>query len=230
MKHQHDVALEHQYTFLKTPAQVREYVAKGRLEELSGDANYVLNKVSFPYARREVRLFVERVAADYRAATGGLLVVTSLTRPNALQPRNAHQLSVHPTGMAVDFRVPADTAGRQWLEKTLLSMETRGLIDATRERHPPHYHIAVFPEPFLAYEKKRAAEDAVAAAMKETTLDALARLTPAAGIEAHAQFGMPINPVLGGVASGFALLGLAVIGSAIARRSRRRGEVQVSRR
>ena len=230
MKLQHGVAVEHQYTFLRTPAQIRDYVAKGRLEEVSGSANYVLNKVSFPYARREVRLFVERIAADYRAATGGTLVVTSLTRPDALQPRNAHQLSVHPAGMAVDFRVPEDAAGRQWVEKTLLTLEQRGLIDATRERRPPHYHVAVFREPFLAYEKKREAEDAVAAAMKATSLVALATIAPTVGTETHAQFGMPIHPVLGGVASGFAFLGLAVIGSAIARRSRRRGEVLPRRR
>lgn len=230
MKHQYGVAVEHEYTFLKTPAQVREYVAKGRLEELSGNANYMLNKVSFPYARLEVRLFVERIAADYRAATGGMLVVTSLTRPDALQPRNAHQLSVHPAGMAVDFRVPDDAASRQWLEKTLVSMEKDALVDATRERHPPHYHVAVFPEPFLAYAKKRDAEDAVAAAMRATSLAALAALAPTVGTETHAQFGMPIHPVLGGVASGFAFLGLALIGSAIARRSRRRGEVQLRHR
>src|SRR5918992_4742734 len=88
MKHQYGVAVEHQYTFLKTPAQVREYVAKGRLEEVLGNADYVLNKVSFPYARREVRLFVERIAADYRAATGGVVVVTGLPLPDLLQPRN----------------------------------------------------------------------------------------------------------------------------------------------
>jgi hypothetical protein len=223
MKQQHDVAVEHHYTFLKSPAQVREYVAKGRLEALSGNANYALGKVSFPYARTEVRLFVERIAADYRAATGDMLVVTSLTRPDALQPRNAHELSVHPAGMAVDFRVAEDAAARRWLEKTLLSMEKDGLLDATRERHPPHYHVAVFREPFLAYAKRRDAEDAIAAATKAASLGALAAIAPSAGIETHAQFGMPINPVVGGAASGLAFLGLLAIGGAIARvRSRRR--------
>lgn len=229
MKHQHEVAVEHHYTFLKTPAQVRDYVAKGRLEELTGNANYVLNEVSFPYARREVRLFVERIAADYRAATGGMLVVTSLTRPNLLQPRNAHDLSVHPAGMAVDFRVPDDAANRQWLEKTLLSMETDGLVDATRERHPPHYHVAVFREPFLAYDRKRAAEDAVAEATKATSPLLMASVAPIPGIETPAPFGMLINPVLGGAASGFVLLGLAAIGGAIAQVRRKRATVRAPR-
>jgi uncharacterized protein DUF5715 len=229
MKHQHGVAVEHHYTFLKTPAQVREYVAEGRLEELPGNANYMLNKVSFPYARREVRLFVDRVAADYRAATGGALVVTSLTRPDLLQPRNAHELSVHPAGMAVDFRIPEDAASRQWLEKALLSMEKDGLVDATRERHPPHYHVAVFAEPFLAYAKKRDAADSVAAAVKGTSITAMAAVVPIAGIEAHGPFGMPINPVLGGAASGLFFLGLAAFGGAMARVRRKRATVRARR-
>jgi hypothetical protein len=220
MKRQHEVAVEHEYTFLRTPAQVREYVAKGRLEPVLGNANYSLSKVSFPYARAEVRLFVERIAADYRAATGDMLVITSLTRPDAMQPRNAHELSVHPAGMAVDFRIPEDTVSRRWLEKTLLEMEKAGLIDATRERRPPHYHVAVFRERFLAYAKRRDAEDAVAAAMTATSLGALAAVGPASHIETR-RFGMPINPVLGGAVSGAVFLGLAAVGGVIGRVRRR---------
>ena len=220
MKVQHSVAVEHKYTFLKTPAQVREYVAKGRLERLSGDANYVLFEVSFPYARREVRLFVERVAADYRAATGGTLVVTSLTRPDALQPRNAHQLSVHPAGMAVDFRIPEGAASRQWLEKALLSMEQQGLVDATRERHPPHYHVAVFPEPFLAYAKRRDAADAVAAAVKEASIAKMAAVAPVSPPVGYEQLAFPFHPVAAGLVSGLALLALAALSGAITERRR----------
>jgi hypothetical protein len=221
MKRQHEVAVQHEYSFLRTPAQVREYVAKGRLEPVAGNANYSLSKVSFPYARTEVRLFIERIAADYRAATGDMLVITSLTRPDAMQPRNAHELSVHPAGMAVDFRVPDDTVSRRWLEKTLLAMEKAGLIDATRERRPPHYHVAVFRERFLAYAKRRDAEEAVAAAMKAASLGALAAAGPMSRLETR-QFGMPINPVLGGAASGAVFLGLAAVGGMIARVRRRK--------
>jgi Family of unknown function (DUF5715) len=222
MKRQHDVAVEHRYTFLATAKQVREYVAKGRLELLSGDANYALNKVSFPYARPEVRLFVERIAADYRTATGDMLVVTSLTRPGALQPRNAHDLSVHPAGMAVDFRVPDDTTARRWLEQTLLTMETDGLIEATRERRPPHYHVAVFRDRFLAYNQGRAAADAAAAAATAVALRALASMTPPARTETRSSFAMPINALLGGAASGFVVLALTALGGAIARLRRKR--------
>jgi hypothetical protein len=222
MRHQHSVAVEHQYTFLRTPAQVREYVAKGRLVALAGNDDYVLSKVSFPYARAEVRMFVEHIAADYRAATGGPLVVTSLTRPNAVQPRNAHELSVHPAGMAVDFRVPDDATNRQWFETTLLSLEKQGLIDATRERHPPHYHVAVFPEAYLAYATRRDAAAVVAAAVKATSVAALAAAVPAAA-DAHVQLAFPLNPLIAGIASGFALLGLVALGGVIATvRQRRR--------
>lgn len=222
MRHQHGVAVEHDYTFLRTPAQVREFVEKGRLVELPGNADYALNKVSFPYARAEVRAFVEHIAADFRAATGETLVVTSLTRPDAMQPRNAHQLSVHPAGMAVDFRVPDDAKSRRWFETTLIELETKGLIDATRERYPPHYHVAVFPEPYLAYAKKRDAAAAVTAAVTATPVTVLASVLPAS-TTSHMQSGFPLNPVIAGFASGLALLGLFGLGGALATaRSRRR--------
>jgi hypothetical protein len=54
-------------------------------------------------------------------------------------------MSVHPTGMAVDLRRPS---GRclTWLRRTLLAAERRGAIEATEERHPPHFHVAVLPD------------------------------------------------------------------------------------
>jgi hypothetical protein len=229
MKHQHQVAVQLHYTFLRTPAQVREYAAKGRLDELAGNADYTLAEVSFPYARAEVRMFVEHIAADYRAATGAQLVVTSLTRPNAVQPRNAHELSVHPAGMAVDFRVPDDAKSRQWLETTLLSLEKQGLIDATRERYPPHYHVAVFPEAYLAYAKRRDAAAAVAAAVTATPVTALTAAVPAAA-DAYVQLAFPLNPLVAGVASGFALLGLVALGGVIATVRQRRKVAESSSR
>lgn len=151
MRRQHELAKEHDFTFLRTAAQVREFARKERLEHLTGNADYTMGRVSFPYARPSVRLFIEQLAAQYRAATGEQLVVTSLTRPIANQPRNASPLSVHPAGMAVDLRVPRSSSARRWLERKLLSLERDGLIDATRERRPPHYHVAVFPDAYEAY-------------------------------------------------------------------------------
>jgi len=78
-------------------------------------------------------------------------VVTSLTRPASRQPRNASPLSVHPTGMAADLRASSRPACRAFLEKSLLTLESRGVLEATRERHPPHYHVSLFPAPYNRY-------------------------------------------------------------------------------
>ena len=107
--------------------------------------------MSFPYARPAVRTFIQRLGKQYRAACGERLVVTSLTRPRSHQPRNASPLSVHPTGMAVDLRRSNNYRCRNWLEAVLLSLEDRGVLEASRERWPPHYHVAVYPKPYEQY-------------------------------------------------------------------------------
>ena len=111
----------------------------------------VKNDVSFPYARPEVELFAQRLGRQYKQACGEDLVVTSLTRPANRQPRNASDRSVHPTGMAVDLRYPWNQACRRWLESVLVSLEKQGVLEATLERRPRHYHVAVFPRQYAAY-------------------------------------------------------------------------------
>ena len=143
-------ARRHDFTHLTGPAQLRRFVDAGLLVHLAGNRDYTLVDVSFPFARSEVRLFVERLSSQYRRACGERLVVTSLTRPLSHQPRNASDRSVHPTGMAIDLRRPAGRC-RGWLEGVLLSLEARGVLEATRERRPPHYHVAVYPRPYAAY-------------------------------------------------------------------------------
>ncbi|MDB4949393.1 MAG: hypothetical protein JWM27_2042 [Gemmatimonadetes bacterium] len=149
MVRQNEVAKENELTFLRTPAQVQEFVAAGKLVPLPGSADYQVAKgTGWPYARPETRNFVERLAPQYHAACGTPMVVTSATRPLDRQPKNAHKLSVHPTGMAVDLRVPKQARCLGWLETKLLAMETAGELDATHEIHPAHFHIAVFPAGF----------------------------------------------------------------------------------
>jgi LysM repeat protein len=151
MQQQNRIALQHDYTFIQTPAQVRRFVDAGYLVKLPGNADYALASVSYPYARPAVKLFVERLASQYRAACGERLVVTSLTRPALEQPRNASALSVHPAGMAVDLRVSGRAACRNWLERTLLSLERQGVLNAIRETRPPHYHVALYPNQYTSY-------------------------------------------------------------------------------
>ena len=90
-------AQEHDFTFLETSNQVRRFADAGYLVRVRDSRDYVLHDVSFPYARPEVRLFIERLAGQYKTACREQLVVTSLTRPKSRQPRNASILSVHPT-------------------------------------------------------------------------------------------------------------------------------------
>src|SRR5690606_41529434 len=40
---------------------------------------------------------------------------------------------------------------RKWLESTLLSLERRRVLEVTRERRPPHYHVALFSAAYLSY-------------------------------------------------------------------------------
>lgn len=154
MVRQHRIAVEEDFTFVRTAKQLREFVHDDRLDQVSSTNDLVVaSGVSYPYTRPAVKLFIERLAAEYHVATGERLVLTSLTRPESEQPRNASPLSVHPAGMAVDFRVPDTEQKRHWLEQTLLSLEDKGVLDVTREVHPPHYHVAVFPEQYDAYAK-----------------------------------------------------------------------------
>lgn len=148
---QNRAARKHDFSYLGQSSDVKRFVRLGLLVPVRGNADYELAAVSFPYARDEVRLFVERLAQQYRSACGEKLVVTSLTRPQSRQPRNASSRSVHPTGMAVDLRASTNRRCRSWLERTLLSLEKSGLLEATRERRPPHYHVAVYPRPYRQY-------------------------------------------------------------------------------
>ena len=208
MVHQHAVALQLDYSFVKTPSQVAALVSDSALEPVTSSRDLVLSGVSYPYARPEVVRFVDWLAAAYRDATRSPLVVTSLTRPISLQPGNASPLSVHPAGMAVDLRIPANAEHLAWLEHMLLSLEDSGVVDVTREHHPPHLHVAVFPEAFQAF---MARQDSIAAARAAATRAAAARRELAAeiadlpgGESVGLQFVLPV------------LLAVAVIGAGAA--------------
>lgn len=148
---QERLAREHDFTYLRSPAQVRQFVEAGYLVPVRADRNFDLHGVSYPYARPEARTFILRLSEQYRGACGEKLVVTSLTRPLSQQPANASSRSVHPTGMAMDIRRSNSRACRSWLEGVLLSLEGAGVLEATRESYPPHYHVAIFPKPYARY-------------------------------------------------------------------------------
>ena len=165
MREQHSVALQHGLDFYRTADQIQAAVAQGDLVPLQGDENYeVADFVSHPYVQPEARLFVERLARQYHETCGERLVVTSATRAIDEQPWNAHRLSVHPTGMAVDFRVSMEATCREFMESAILNLEAQGLINGIREFRPPHYHIAIFPYQYAAYAAERIAEEEAEAA------------------------------------------------------------------
>jgi len=158
MVQQNQVAKEHSLNFYRTGQEILSAVERGDLVKLEGNADYsVASFVTFPFLRPEALLFVERISQQYRAACGQKLVVTSAVRPSSAQPSNAHRLSVHPAGMAVDLRVSDRAACREWLESALLGMESRGVLNGIREFRPPHYHVAVFPNQYREYAEERMA-------------------------------------------------------------------------
>lgn len=147
---QNRIARQHDFTYIDTADRVRFFAEQGWLVRVRSNADFALHAVSFPYARPELELFIRRLSSQYRRACGEQLVVTSLTRPTTRQPRNASDRSVHPTGMAVDIRYPSRTC-RRWLERVLTDLERTGVLEATRERRPVHYHVALFPRQYAAY-------------------------------------------------------------------------------
>jgi len=147
----HDQAVAHGLRFYETSAGVRTAAARGGFERLTGNGDYRLKAVGFPYVTEQTRVFVERLARQYHAGCGEPLVVTSAIRPEERQPRNSVDLSVHPTGMAVDLRKPTKAKCLKLLRTTLLALEKEGVLEATEERRPPHFHVAVFPSAYARY-------------------------------------------------------------------------------
>src|SRR3712207_2712482 len=130
--------------FHATVRSARRAVAAGEFVALSGNNDYTpKSSMSLPYATTEVRAYVEHLAAEYHAACGERLVITSALRPMSKRPRNGSVKSVHPTGIAVDVRKPKRRLCRDWLRQLLLQHEREGAIEATEEFRPPHFHIVV---------------------------------------------------------------------------------------
>ena len=138
-------------SFYQTTASVHRAVEARRLVRLEPDSSYEMHEVTHPYVRPATRTFVRRIAGQYLAACGAPLIVTSAVRPATRQPANSTTRSVHPTGMAVDFRKPQTPECLRWLRATLLDLEGEGVLEATEEQSPAHFHVAVFPTEYKRY-------------------------------------------------------------------------------
>ncbi len=146
----YDYAVRDDLTFYETGNDVRWAAARGELVQLHSDHGYEMHRVAFPFVRPATLTFVENLSNEFDRTCGQELVVTSGVRPETRQPSNSSQRSVHPTGMAVDLRRPT---GRclTWLRRELLSLENAGVVEATEEHHPAHFHVAVFAKEYLQY-------------------------------------------------------------------------------
>jgi LysM repeat protein len=128
--------------FFSTSKGIYESVRDGELVMLSITMDMTLDGVSYPFVLPRTRDVLLVFANKYHQACGERLVVTSAARPRREQPRNASPKSVHPTGMAIDFRKPAGNC-LTYLRKELMLLEKEGVLEATEERHPVHFHVAV---------------------------------------------------------------------------------------
>lgn len=160
----HSHAVDNSIYFYLTGDGIRRAVERGALVPLSPNANYTTHAVSYPYVLPATLTFVERLASQYRQACGERLVVTSAARPRSLRLSNSVAKSVHPTGMAVDLRKPRNPRCLSWLRRTLLSLDRANVVEAIEENHPPHFHVAVFPQPYTQYVRRRGGDVHVAAA------------------------------------------------------------------
>ncbi|HEX6939485.1 MAG TPA: DUF5715 family protein [Longimicrobiales bacterium] len=162
MVRQYVVARASRLVFARTPADVARMVMRGGLVPAPGNGDYRLKGVEYAFAHPATRTFIEHTARAYRRACREPLVVTSLVRPLDRQPGNAHPLSVHPTGLAVDLSIPDRPECRAWLEGVLITLEARGVLDVTAERRPPHLHVAVFPGAYARFVNRPPGDSAAA--------------------------------------------------------------------
>jgi hypothetical protein len=106
MEKQYQLARSYGFNFVNTASEVQRNINSSQLVRVNPDRYLALHDVSYPYAVSETKLFLDRLSAQYYSACGEKLTVTSLLRPRNRQPSNASVRSVHPTGMAVDLRIP----------------------------------------------------------------------------------------------------------------------------
>ena len=134
--------------FARSRREIERGAREGEYVRLARSTSaYRLRGVAVPYVRAETRAFVASFGADYRRSCGEPLTVTSAMRPTSMHLANSVQKTVHPTGMAVDLRAPRRSACRNWMRSSLLGLERQGVLNATEERRPAHFHVVVFRAP-----------------------------------------------------------------------------------
>ncbi len=158
-------AEDSKYEFAATEGRLLEMVEEGTLVKLEETDSLKFNDVSRPYVLPVVAEFVYRLADQYNYGQKcGPLVLNGAARDVAFQQTlgNGSKKSVHPAGMAVDFKSTSLTSRCQnWLEETLLDIEAAKRIDFTKEvsEQSPHYHVTVATHEYEAWLEKRRTVD-----------------------------------------------------------------------
>jgi hypothetical protein len=134
-------------TFYDGMEEARAAIAAGKFVPLYGNQYYATYRMTLAYATPDARSFIETLAPQFVEHCDEMMVVTSALRPKEKSPRNGSPWTVHPTGIAVDIRKPRNRACWTWLRQRLLDYQAEGIVDATEEFHPPHFHIAVKKAP-----------------------------------------------------------------------------------
>jgi len=147
------------YEFAATESRLIEMVEEGTLVELEETDSLRFNHVSRPYVLPVVAKFLYRLADQYYYGQKcGPLVLNGAARDLEFQATlsNGSNKSVHPTGMAVDLKSTGmSDSCHEWLEDTLLEIETARRIDSTEEHSPAHYHVVVAPHEYERWLKAR---------------------------------------------------------------------------
>ncbi len=114
---------------------------------------------SYAYSLPHVDTWLLSYGRDFRKRFGKPITVTSAVRPKSYQeelglrnrnaaPTDGPFASTHSTGATVDIGYKGLKRKEvAWLSKTLSSMESRGEVQATKERYQACFHVMVYPPP-----------------------------------------------------------------------------------
>lgn len=143
----YQAAVEEGLEFAPSRQAIERGAAEGAYVRLpQSTASFRLRGVAVPYVRPETHAFLAAFAPEYRRACGEPLTVTSAMRPTSVHLANSVEKTVHPTGMALDLRAPRNGC-IGWMRTALISYERQGVVEATEEHHPAHFHVAVLRAP-----------------------------------------------------------------------------------
>ncbi|MBP9751449.1 MAG: hypothetical protein KBD19_01135 [Candidatus Moranbacteria bacterium] len=141
---------------------LRSAIRNGGLSCLP-DGKYIRLHKRFPkeyaYCLPYVNEWLLSYGRQFRKNFRKPLIVSSAMRPNSYQERLALRnpnaaptdgpfASTHSTGATIDIGYKGLKRKEvAWLEKTLSAMESRGEIQATKERYQACFHVMVYPPP-----------------------------------------------------------------------------------